>query len=77
VVDDRQPRAVRSGSLKLLALGLGIIAVYFLLAAVSTIGDPTDIGGGLIVLVGYVVTAGGLLLTATDLWEHWSRRGQR
>jgi hypothetical protein len=74
VAKERWSGAVRSSSLKLLAIGLGIVAAYFLLAAVSNIGDPTDIGGGLILLVGYIVTAGGLLLVGKDLRAHWSRR---
>ena len=74
VVAERWSGAVRSGSLKLLALGLGLVAAYFLLAAVSTIGDPGDIGGGLVLLVGYMVTAGGLLLLGRDMRAHWSRR---
>ena len=44
------PGAVRSSSLKLLALGVALIAAYFVLAATTTIGDPGDIGGGLILL---------------------------
>ena len=44
------PGAVRSSSLKLLALGVALIAAYFVLAATTTIGDSGDIGGGLILL---------------------------
>ena len=48
------PGAVRSSSLKLLALGVALIAAYFVLAATTTIGDSGDIGGGLILLFGYL-----------------------
>jgi hypothetical protein len=65
------PGAVRSSSLKLLALGVVLIAAYFVLAATTTIGDPGDIGGGLI-LFGRLAAGGGLLLVGRDLWEHWS-----
>ena len=66
------PGAVRSSSLKLLALGVALIAAYFVLAATTTIGDPGDIGGGLILLFGDLAAGGGLLLVGRDLWEHWS-----
>ena len=51
-----------------------MIAAYWVLAALTTIGDPTDIGGGLILLIGYLVTAAGLLLVGHDLWEARSTR---
>jgi hypothetical protein len=66
------PGAVRRSSLKLLALGVTLIAAYFVLAATTTIGDPGDIGGGLILLLGYLAAGGGLLFVGRDPWEHWS-----
>jgi hypothetical protein len=76
MASDRAPRAPGGSSLRLLALGFAIIAAYFVLAATTTIGDPSDIGGDLILLLGYLVTAGGLFLVARDLWRHWSSRGE-
>ncbi len=66
------PGAVRRSSLKLLALGVTLIAAYFVLAATTTIGDPGDIGGGLILLLGYLAAGGGLSLVGGDPWEHRS-----
>jgi hypothetical protein len=66
------PGAVRRSSLKLLALGVTLIAAYFVLAATTTIGDPGDIGGGLILLFGYLAAGGGLSLVGRDPWEHRS-----
>ena len=71
---DQRSGAVRSSSLKLLAAGVALIAAYFALAALTTIGDRGDIGGGLILLFGYVLTAGGLFLVGKDLLSHRSRR---
>jgi hypothetical protein len=70
--EEPEPAAVRSSSLTLLALGVTLIALHFVLAATTTIGDPGDIGGGLILLFGYLAAGGGLLLVGRDLWEHWS-----
>jgi hypothetical protein len=74
MVGHRASRALRSSSVKLMTSGLALIAAYFVLAATTTIGDPSDIGGGLILLLGYLVTAGGLFLVARDLWAHRSGR---
>jgi fatty acid desaturase len=62
------PRVHRS-SLRVLAGGVLLIAAYAVLAALTTIGDPGDIGGGLILLLGYLTTAAGLFLVGHDLWE--------
>ena len=66
--------AVQRSSWKVLLAGVLVIAAYWVLAALTTIGDPTDIGGGLILLTGYLVTAAGLLLVGHDLWEARSTR---
>ena len=49
------PSAVRA--VTWIAVGLALVALYYVLAAleVGKIGAPTDIGGGLIPLVGYYV----------------------
>jgi hypothetical protein len=52
----------------------GPVAAYFLLAAATTIGDPGDIGGALILLMGCTVMAGSRLLVGKDLHAHWSHR---
>ena len=55
------PSAVRAG--KWIAFGLGLVVLHYVLAAfeVGGIGAPTDIGGGLIPLVGYVLIIVGLV----------------
>ncbi len=52
-----------------LAVGLAMVAVYHLLSAleVGEIGAPTDIGGGLIVLVGYLTVGIGGVMVVRDL----------
>jgi hypothetical protein len=72
--DDRPVGVVRSSSLKLLTLGVALIAAYFVLAAFTTIGDEGDIGGGLILGIGYLATAGGVFLVSKDLLSHRSKR---
>lgn len=52
-----------------LVVGLTMVALYHLLSAleVGKIGAPTDIGGGLIVLVGYLTVGIGVVLVVRDL----------
>lgn len=65
---------VRINSVKLLALGLLLIAGWVLLAAVTTIGDPGDIGGGLLLLPGYFCAGAGAFLVFKDVWTSWFTR---
>jgi hypothetical protein len=65
---------VYRSSLTVLACGVLLIAAYAVLAALTKVGDPTDIGGGLILLLGYAVTAAGLFLVGHDLWESRTKR---
>jgi hypothetical protein len=76
VVTGRRSDAVRSSSLLTLLAGVLLVALYFLLRLlhIGGIGDPTDIGGGLILLVGYVVTAVGAVLIGRDVVRHRSGR---
>ena len=71
--DERWHGAVRKTTVTLLVLGCAIVAAYFVLAATTSIGDPADIGGGVILLVGYVVTGVGLAFLAADLMGHRRR----
>lgn len=50
-------------------MGLAAVVLYFVLRAlqVGKIGQPTDIGGGGILLLGYIVTIGGLAWVITDM----------
>ncbi len=54
--------------------GLALVVLHRVLVAfgVGTFGQPTDIGGGLVVLVGYAVTVAGVV----GLWAA-ARRGRR
>ena len=65
----RRARLPRPAALLVLAVGLAVTALYFVLGAlqVGGIGQPTDIGGGGIVLVGYIVTIGGLAWVIIDM----------
>ena len=65
---------VHSTSWKVLLAGVALIVAYVVLAALTTIGDPTDIGGGFLLLIGYLTTAAGVLLVGHDLWESRSTR---
>jgi uncharacterized membrane protein YgdD (TMEM256/DUF423 family) len=68
--------AVRKGSLVTLLAGVILVAAYFALKLldVGKIGDPTDIGGGVILLVGYALTAIGAVLIARDFLRYRSSR---
>ena len=72
----RPSGAVRKGSLITLLAGVILVAAYFALKLfdVGGIGDPTDIGGGAILLVGYALTALGAVLIARDLLRYRSSR---
>ena len=65
----RHPRTPRPAALLVLGVGFAIVVLYFVLKAlqVGKIGQPTDIGGGAIVLLGYIVTIGGLAWVITDM----------
>lgn len=65
----RRARSPRPAALLVLAVGLGLIVLYFVLRAlqVGKIGQPTDIGGGGILLLGYIVTIGGLAWIITEM----------
>ena len=65
----RRPRTPRPAALLVLAVGLAIVVLYFVLKAlqVGGIGQPTDIGGGGIVFLGRVVTISGLAWVITDM----------
>jgi hypothetical protein len=66
--------AVLKSSLLTLVLGVLLVGAYFLLKAFDVVGQPTDIGGGLILLAGYVVTAVGAVLVGRDLLRYRSSR---
>jgi hypothetical protein len=74
VPSDRTPRPVRRASLITLLAGIALIVVYVALSTldVGKFGQPTDIGGGFVLLVGYALTAAGLLMTVLDLVRHRS-----
>ncbi len=65
----RRRNAPRGSSVLVLVVGLTMVALYHLLSAleVGKIGAPTDIGGGLIVLVGYLTVGIGVVLVVRDL----------
>jgi hypothetical protein len=71
----RPSGAVRKGSLVTLLAGVILVAYFALkLLDVEEIGDPTDIGGGAILLVGYALTAVGAVLIARDFLRFRSSR---
>ena len=63
-------------ALTVLLVGAVIAATYQVLAAfeVGGIGAPSDIGGGLIWLVGLVLIAAGLVMLALHRWGARDRR---
>jgi hypothetical protein len=71
---DRSSDAVRRGSLLTVLSGVALVGIYFVLKAFDVVGQPTDIGGGFVLLVGYVLTAVGVVLIALDLVRHRSER---
>jgi energy-converting hydrogenase Eha subunit C len=73
---DRSSRPVRKASLITLLAGVALVATYVALRTldVGKIGDPTDIGGGFILLIGYALTAVGFLMIVLDFVRHRSNR---
>lgn len=71
---DQSSRPVRKASLITLLAGVALVATYVTLRTldVGKIGEPADIGGGFILLVGYAVTAIGLLMIVLDFVRHRS-----
>lgn len=65
----RRARSPRPAALLALAVGIAIVVLYFVLHAlqVGGIGQPSDIGGGGILLLGFIVTIGSLVWIVTDL----------
>ena len=65
----RRTRSPRLAALLVLVVGLAVVALYFVLQAlpIGKIGQPTDIGGGGILYLGYVTTIGGLAWVITDM----------
>lgn len=61
-----------------LVIGLGLVALYYLLSAleVGKVGAPTDIGGGLIALVGFIAVGIGVLMIVRDLRGSATEGGQ-
>lgn len=68
----RPSGAVRKGSLVTLLAGVILVVAYFALKLldVGRIGDSTDLGGGAILLVGYVLTAVGAVLITRDFLRY-------
>lgn len=65
----RRVRSPRPAALLVLAVGLAIVALWFVLKAleIGGIGQATDIGGGLILLLGYAITTWGVAWVITDV----------
>jgi hypothetical protein len=57
-----------------LVTGIVLLGVYLVLRALDVVGQPTDIGGGLVLVAGYVVTAVGAVLVGRDLLRYRSGR---
>ena len=66
--------AVLKSSALTLVVGVCLVGAYFLLKAFDVVGQPTDIGGGLILLAGYAVTAVGVVLVGRDVLRYRSSR---
>ncbi len=64
-------KRLHRGPLLLLVAGLAVIVLYFLLSAykVGPFGQPSDIGGGAVLYLGYVVTIGGIVWIVVDLFR--------
>lgn len=62
-------RLPRRLSLLVFVVGLAVTALYYVLDAldVGKVGAPTDIGGGLNALVGYLTVGVGVLKVVRDL----------
>lgn len=65
------PRSGVRAAVTTLLWGLGLLALHSALDAweVGKIGDPTDIGGGLILLIGYGLILVGVVRLVVVLFE--------
>jgi hypothetical protein len=70
MTDQGKSAPVSGNSLRLLGGGVAILVVYVALSAVTTIGDEGDIGGGLILILGLLFTAVGVIAVGKDLLSH-------
>jgi hypothetical protein len=59
----------------LIALGIALHVLYYILKAaeIGNIGAPSDIGGGLIPLAGYIAAAAGVVLLILRWLDRRSR----
>lgn len=66
--DGSRPRSIAPG-IGVLAAGVALVGLYYLLAAVEVggIGAPTDIGGGVMALLGFVLVITGSTMTVVSL----------
>ena len=53
-----------------LVIGIALVGAYLVLKALDVVGQPTDIGGGSILVAGYVVTAVGAVLVGRGLLRY-------
>ena len=62
---DHPPTGIRRAGLRwaagLVVVGVLAIVTYALLAVTTSVGDDGDIGGGLILLLGYLLTGAGIV----------------
>ena len=60
--------------MRTLVTGIVLVGVYLALRVLDVVGQPTDIGRGLVLVAGYVVTAVGAVLVGRDLLRYRSGR---
>lgn len=63
----RRTRSPRPAAPLVLVAGCVIVGVYLALHAVQVLGQPTAVGDGIVLLLGYVLTAVGLVWVITDI----------
>ncbi len=70
----RRTRSVRPAAALVLVAGCAIVGVYLALHAVQVLGQPTVVGDGVVLLLGYFLTAVGLVWLITDICSDRTHR---
>ena len=71
--EHKEPTPMLKLRVPIILLLLGGVAIGLYASHVGKLGEPSDIGGGLVVIAGYMLTAAGLVLLSVTLWQRHKR----